>query len=103
MFSNIISRNENGATAHNKQNTDAPFVDMALLNLWKEIVVVAQPAYISLRSIPAGCGVLLNVMRHWRRAEMCTDSAVVNSHRLCIGSWANGVWRYLAGTGKENE
>lgn len=29
-------------TAYNKQNTDAPFVDMAQLKLWKEIVVVAQ-------------------------------------------------------------
>jgi hypothetical protein len=49
---------------HNKQNTDAPFVDMAPLNLWKEIVVVAQPAFIPLRSIPAGCGVLLNVSNY---------------------------------------
>jgi len=29
-------------TAANKQNTDAPFVDMAWLKLWEEIVVVAQ-------------------------------------------------------------
>lgn len=56
--------------AHNKQNTDAPFVDMAELKLWKEIVVVAQPALIPLRSISAGCGVLPHVMRHWRPSEV---------------------------------
>lgn len=51
-------------TSHNKQNTDAPFVDMDQLRLWKGIFVVAQPANISIRSISARCGVLLNVMRH---------------------------------------
>jgi hypothetical protein len=38
---------------------------MAQSKLLKEIVVVAQPAFIPLRSISAGCGVLLHVMRHW--------------------------------------
>jgi hypothetical protein len=28
-----------GSTAYNKQNTDAPFVDMAQLKLWKEVVM----------------------------------------------------------------
>ena len=55
----------NLATAANKQNTDALFVDRLASKLWKEIVVVAQPRRSFNRMlIRRGCGVLLNVSRN---------------------------------------
>jgi len=74
--------------AYNKQNTDAPFVDMAQLKLWKEIVVVAQCFLPQVGIAPTGarnelliapfgasfdsgkkhCGVLLIVSRNWHSA-----------------------------------
>ena len=64
-------------SSHNTQNTDATFIDKNYYprpndrGRSKHVRSggVAQPTFITLRSIPTGCGVLLNVKCHFANKD----------------------------------